>query len=146
MGAIADVQSVHCINHTGLIAKKNATYHFIKLSRLQLIFPIFLNRYVKQLKPHAVIVHGFHFPSKVLLLRWQLGSSVKIVLQNHAERPLRHYRKVFQKLIDPFVSAYFFTSLDQGKPWLEKKQIVDTKKIFEVMGLILAWAGTFPVL
>jgi glycosyltransferase involved in cell wall biosynthesis len=133
MGAMANVQSVHCINYTGVIAKKNATYHFIKLSRLQLLFPFLLNKYVKQLNPHVVIVHGFHFPFKILLLRWQLGSDVKIVLQNHAERPLRHYKKVIQKLIDGFISAYFFTSLDQAKPWLEKKQIADAKKIFEVM-------------
>lgn len=133
MGAIADVQSIHFINYAGVIAKKNTTYHFTKLTKLQLIFPFRLNKYVQQQNPQVVIVHGFHFPFKVLLLRWQLGSNVKIVLQNHAERPLRHYKKVLQKLIDGFVSAYFFTSLEQAKPWMEKKQIADAKKIFEVM-------------
>jgi glycosyltransferase involved in cell wall biosynthesis len=133
MGAMADVKSVHCISYNGVLIKNNVAFHFIKLSRLHLIFPFFLNEYVKQLKPHVVIVHGLHFPFKALLLRFQFGSSIKIVLQNHAERPLRHYKKFLQRFLDKYVSAYFFTSLDQAKPWLDKKQIKDAKKVFEVM-------------
>jgi glycosyltransferase involved in cell wall biosynthesis len=133
MGLITDVKSVHCINYSGVLVMNNVEYHFAKLTRFQLAFPFSLNRYVKQLNPTVVMVHGFHFPFKLLLLRWQLGSGVKIAMQNHAEGPLGNYKKNLQKVADRFVSAYFFTSLDQAKPWLEKKQIADRKKIVEVM-------------
>jgi glycosyltransferase involved in cell wall biosynthesis len=133
MGLITDVKSVHCINYSGVMVMKNAEYHFVKLTRFQLAVPFSLNRYVKQLNPTVVMIHGFHFPLKLLLLRWQLGSGVKIVMQNHAEGPLGNYKKILQKVADRFVSAYFFTSLDQAKPWLKEMQIMDEKKIVEVM-------------
>ncbi len=133
MGLTIDVKSVHCINYSGLFVINNAEYHFVKLTRLQLLFPFLLNKYVKQLNPSIVLVHGFHFPFKLLLLRWQLGSRVKIVMQNHAEGPLGSYKKLLQKVADRFISVYFFTSIDQAKPWLKEKQITDEKKIVEVM-------------
>jgi glycosyltransferase involved in cell wall biosynthesis len=133
MGTMADVKSVHCINYSGVLAMNNAEYHFLKLNRLQMVFLFRLNNYVKQLKPNVVLVHGFHFPLQVLLLRWQLGTKAKIVLQNHAEKPLRHHKKILQKLADNFISAYFFTSNYQAKVWINEGQIRDEKKVTEVM-------------
>lgn len=129
----ADVKSIHCISHSGVISKSNVEYHFLNLSRFQILLPFKLNNYVQQLQPDVVIVHGLHFPLKVLLLRWRIGSRIRIIIQHHAEKPLRHYKGVLQKVVDKFVSAYFFTASEQGNPWLEKRQITDPNKIHEVM-------------
>jgi len=56
-----------------------------------------------------------------------------MAIQHHAERPLRHYKKILQKLLDRYIPVYFFTSRDQAKPWLVKMQIENSKKIVEVM-------------
>lgn len=133
MSTIVDVKSIHCINYSGMLPINNTEYHFKKLNRFQSFFPFLLSTYVKQLRPDIVLIHGFQSPVKVILLRWMLGSGVKIVVQHHAERPLRHYKKIAQKFVDKFVSLYFFTSIDQAKPWLKEGQIVDERKIIEVM-------------
>lgn len=133
MAKEVDVKSIHCIDYSGSLNRKGVEYHFINLSKFQMLLPFKLNSLVQQLKPDVVIVHGFHFPLKILLLRWMLGLQVKIIIQHHAERPLRHYKKILQKLTDRFVSAYFFTSRDQAKPWLSERQITNPEKIYEVM-------------
>jgi len=133
MAIEAEVKSVHCINYSGVLFKNNVEYHFLRIKKFQMLFPWRVNRLVKSLNPDAVIVHGFHFPFKTLLLRWQLGSNVKIAIQHHAEQPLRHYKKTLQKLVDKCVSAYFFTSRNQARPWLEEMQIMNPKKIIAVM-------------
>jgi glycosyltransferase involved in cell wall biosynthesis len=133
MAKEVDVKSIHCIDYSGSLNREGVEYHFINLSEFQMLLPFKLNRLVQQLKPDVVIVHGFHFPMKVILLRWMLGSQIKIVIQHHAERPLRHYKRILQRLTDRFVSAYFFTARDQAKPWLSEQQIIDPNKIYEVM-------------
>ena len=133
MAKEVEVKSIHCIDYSGSLNRKGVEYHFINLSKFQMLLPLKLNSFVRQLKPDVVIVHGFHFPLKVLLLRWRLGPTIKIVIQHHAERPLRHYKKVLQRLTDRFASAYFFTARDQAEPWLSERQIADPRKIYEVM-------------
>ena len=127
------VKSIHCISYSGVIDKNNVEYHFLKLSKFQVLLPFRLNRYVQQLQPDVIIVHGFHFPLKVLLLRWMMASRTKIIIQHHAEKPLRHYKRVLQMVVDWYVSAYFFTARDQADSWLAEGQITDANKIFEVM-------------
>lgn len=134
MAKQVEVKSIHCINYTGILEKDGAEYHFLKQHWIQFLLPVSIHRYVSKLDPDIVVVHGFHFPWQVLCLRWQLEKkSVKIVVQHHAERPLRHYKRILQKLIDPFISAYFFTSLDQAIPWVREKQIESLDKVVEIM-------------
>ena len=133
MAILAEVKSIHCINHSAVLKKNGVEYHFLKRTGFQLIFPIGLHQYIRRLNPEVIVVHGIHFPWQVLWLRWQLGSHVKIVMQHHAERPLRHYKKLLQKIVDQFVSAYFFTSFEQAKAWVTDEQIQSMEKVHEVM-------------
>ena len=133
MARQVEVKSIHCISYSGVIDRNDVEYHFLKLSKFQALLPFKLHRYVCQLQPDVIIVHGFHFPLKILLLRWMISSGSRIIIQHHAERPLRHYKRILQKIVDSYVSAYFFTARDQADSWLEEGQITDSKKIFEVM-------------
>jgi glycosyltransferase involved in cell wall biosynthesis len=133
MAKTTEVKSIHCINHSGVLQKNGAEFHFLKISWLQFLFPFGIHRYVRKLNPEAVVVHGLPFPWHVLWLRQRLGKKIKIVVQHHAERPLRHYKRILQKLIDPFISAYIFTSLEQARPWVEQRQIKSLGKVFEIM-------------
>lgn len=133
MAIDTEVHSIHCINFEGVLNRDGVKYHFIKLQKYQTIISIKINRYVSSLNPDVVLVHGMHFPLQVLFLRKQLLPHVKLVMQNHAEGPLRHYKKFLHQLVDKSVSAYFFTSLDQTKGWLKEGQIKSDNKIYEVM-------------
>ena len=128
-----EVHSIHCINFKGILNRDGVKYHFLKLEKYETIISFGINRYVSALNPDVVLVHGMHFPLQVLFLRKQLGPHVKIVMQNHAEGPLRNYKGFLQRLVDKSVSAYFFTSLNQTTGWLKEGQIESDKKIYEVM-------------
>jgi glycosyltransferase involved in cell wall biosynthesis len=128
-----EVKSIHFINYEGVLEKAGVEYHFLKRNWTYLLYPIGIHRYVKKLKPDIIVVHGFHFSWQVLWLRWHLGDDVKIVVQHHAERPFRHYKRVLQKLIDRHISAYFFTSRDQAVPWVMEQQIERIDKVVEIM-------------
>lgn len=132
MAKEVEVKSIHCLNFTGVLNRNGVEYHFIKPEKLSLFSPD-VNEYVRKLNVDVVIVHGFHFPIKVLWLKWKLGAEAKIIIQHHAEKPLRHYKSFLQRFVDKVVSAYFFTSLDQSIAWLADRQIGDRSKIYEVM-------------
>jgi glycosyltransferase involved in cell wall biosynthesis len=95
--------------------------------------PFAFNRYVKNLQPDVVIVHGLISPLRVVMLRAVLGHKIKIVGQHHAERPLRYFRALFQRWADRCFDAYLFTSTDLAKDWKSKGLILDLEKVNEVM-------------
>lgn len=132
MAKEVEVRSIHRLNFTGVLNRNGVEYHFIKPKRLSLFSPD-VSEYVRKLDVDVVIVHGFHFPLKVLWLKWKLSAEIKIIIQHHAEKPLRHYKRFLQRFVDKVVSAYFFTSLDQSIAWLADRQINDRAKIYEVM-------------
>lgn len=133
MAMEADTVSVHLMQHTKILERNKVKYHFLKCLKFQLAFPAALHRYIRDLRPDIVLIHGFHFPWQVSWLRLQLGSDVSIVVQHHSEVPLRHYKKFLQRLIDKTVSAYFFPSFEQAEPWVRAKQIESLGKVQEVM-------------
>ncbi|HEX6893410.1 MAG TPA: glycosyltransferase family 4 protein [Chryseolinea sp.] len=131
MSKAADIKSVHCIRYDGRLKRNGVEYHFLKNDRIQSVLPLNLHRYILKLQPDVIIVHGIHFPLQVLLLRRSVPSA-KIILQHHSERPLRHVKGILQRLVDRFTAAYFFPSIEQAKPWVEKEQIGSLSKVYEV--------------
>jgi len=133
MASEAEVKSIHCINYSGIINRNGVEYHFLKRHKFQMWIPLGLHQYVRNLSPNVIIVHGIAFPWQVLWLYWQLGNKVKIVAQHHSEIPLRHYKGLLQRITDRFIRAYFFPSIDQARPWVEKGQIASLSKVHEIM-------------
>jgi glycosyltransferase involved in cell wall biosynthesis len=130
----ASIKSIHCISYEGVVLKNQVEYHFLKRSQWQLWFPIGLHLYLKKLQPDAIIVHGLVFPWQVILLRWQLGSEVKLVAQHHAEKPFFDLRKYLQRWADKYIGAYLFCSTEQGLQWVSSRHINQSNKVKEVMG------------
>jgi glycosyltransferase involved in cell wall biosynthesis len=129
----AVVKSVHCISHEGVLQRHGVEYHFLNLQRWEGIFPFRINRYVKCLQPDVVVIHGLVFPWQLLWLRLTLNKQTKIVVQHHAEKPLRFYKRFLQKAADRYIDAYFFTSHDLAAPWIRARQIKEAARIHEVM-------------
>jgi glycosyltransferase involved in cell wall biosynthesis len=134
MAKLVEVQAIYHIDFRGTIRSNGVTYHFRGTRRWPLLVPIRFHRFLKRLKPDVVIVHGLISPWQVILLRWQLGSSLRIFIEHHAERPFRDFRAYLQRWADRYVSAYFFGSKELGKQWVEKGQIVSMDKVKEIIG------------
>lgn len=115
------------------LQQNGVQYHFTNYKRWQLLLPFQFNLFIKKLKPDVVIVHGLISPWQVVILRWQLGGCVKIIVQHHAEPPLKDIRQYLQHWADRYIHAYLFCARELANPWIELAQIKDQGKIREVM-------------
>lgn len=125
--------SIEQINYKGEFPLNGVIYHFLNFGKRKSYFPWRLNHYVKTLKPDIVLVHGLDFPLQTIQLRMQLGKKPRIIVQNHAEKPRKGYKKFFQKLADLSIDTYLFTSKEMGEEWVMKGIIRQYAKVREVM-------------
>lgn len=133
LAKLDDVANVAQINYEGSVNHDGIQYHFANYGDRR--FPDKLHRLVKSLKPDVVLVHSLNRPLQVIQLRMALPSSIRIIVQNHAEKPATGIRKVLRRLADNFVDAYLFASTDMGLDWVNKGNLASPKKIHEVMEL-----------
>jgi glycosyltransferase involved in cell wall biosynthesis len=127
------VHRIEQINYYGDSQHNGIQYHFINLRNKHTRFPIVIHRLVKELNPDVVVVHGLHNPLRVIQLHLLLNNKVKIIVQNHAEKPAVGIRKLLQKLADQYIDAYWFASRDMGMDWVAKGNLKSGHKIHEVM-------------
>lgn len=121
------------IDYEGEETYKGIRYKFFNFGKTPTYFPRKLNRYVKSLKPDVVFVQGLHVPLQVIQLRLLLGKKVKIIAQNHAEKPMTGLKKYVQRLADKCIDAYLFASREMGMDWVKQGNIGSPAKIHEVM-------------
>ena len=133
MAGLAEVVSIHCIGYEGTLSRAGLKYVFLQQSRIQTLFPVRLHKLIKENRPDVVIVHGIIFSWQIILLRWELGPEVKIVVQHHAERPWGGIRGVLQRMADPCIDTYLFAARDLAGPWITKGLIARADKIQEFM-------------
>ncbi|HEU5290848.1 MAG TPA: glycosyltransferase family 4 protein [Cyclobacteriaceae bacterium] len=134
MTSHAEILGIYHIHYKGVLKRNGVTYYFPGYNRWQLLLPFGFNRFVKSLAPDVIIVHGIIFPWQILMLRYTLGNKIKIIAQHHAERPLRDIRQYLQRWADRYIGAYLFCSFDLAKPWVDRHQVRDLKKVKEIMG------------
>jgi len=124
---------VEQINYTGQYLHNGIHYHFLDYGKKKLYFPLNFHRYIKSLEPDIVVVHGLHNPLQVIQLRFQVGRKIRIIVQNHAEKPFGGVKKYLQRLADQYIDAYLFASRAIGAEWVKKGNLGSLKKIYEVM-------------
>jgi glycosyltransferase involved in cell wall biosynthesis len=128
-----EVISIEQINYEGRFDLNGVRYEFLNFGKDKQVFPFKLHQYIKGLKPDVVFVHGMHFPLQVILLRMKLGKKVKVIVQNHAEKPWNGWRRWLQRQASGSIDAYLFTSLAMSEAWKRKKIIRQDSKVHEVM-------------
>jgi glycosyltransferase involved in cell wall biosynthesis len=121
------------VNYTGNFSHNGVYYYCLDAGKKKNLFPRKLHGFVKSLQPDIVIVSGLYFPLQVLQLRMKLGSRIKIVVQNHAERPFTGLKKYLQRVADHFIDAYFFASRDAGEDWVKNGNLAHIDKVHEIM-------------
>jgi glycosyltransferase involved in cell wall biosynthesis len=128
-----DVISIEQIDYEGQYLQGGVDYRFKRFPKSSLYVPIELHRFIKGCKPDVVFIQGLHFPLQVIQLRMMLGRKVKIMVQNHAEKPFTGFKKYLQKIADRAIDAYLFASREMGLDWVKKGNLSSPKKIHEVM-------------
>jgi glycosyltransferase involved in cell wall biosynthesis len=127
------VMRVEQINYTGNFSHNGVQYYCVDYGKKKNYFPQKLNGFVKSLQPDVVIVSGLHFPLQVIQLRLKLEKKVKIIVQNHSEKPFIGIKKYFQRLADKYIDAYFFSAHTIGAEWVSKGNLASENKIHEIM-------------
>ncbi|MDB5144192.1 MAG: glycosyltransferase family 4 protein [Mucilaginibacter sp.] len=127
------VISIEQIDYEGEYKKDGVQYYFKRFSPRGLLFPWKLHGFIKRQKPDIVVIQSLHYPLQIIQLRLRLGGKVKIIIQNHAEKPFTGIKKYLQKLADRCTDAYLFASHDMGIEWVETGNLASTGKIHEVM-------------
>ncbi|MEP6845014.1 MAG: glycosyltransferase, partial [Panacibacter sp.] len=113
------VISIEQINYSGKLIQNGVEYHFLNFKKKRDHFPLKLHRYIKKMDPDIVIVHSFHFPLQVALLKSYLKKHTKIIVHNHAEKPFAGTKKYAQQIADRCIDAYIFTSAEMGEEWVK---------------------------
>ncbi len=142
--ALSRYHNVICIeqiNYEGEIDRNGVKYFFKKFNKKNSASPVQQHKFIKNLNPDIIVVHGMHFPKQVIQLRKAVGKSVKIIEQNHAETPFRWPIRYLQKLADKSINAYLFTSVEMASDWIHKKLITEEK----VWGVMEASSAFSPV-
>jgi len=136
LSADNEVLSIEQISYEGIYHFNGVEYHFKRFRykhKLARFFPFQQHRYMRQLRPDAVIVHGLHFAIHTIQLRLKLGWKVKIIAQHHAEKPGKGIRKWIQWIASHCIDAYMFTAHEMGMEWVRAGNIRYPQKIREVM-------------
>lgn len=127
------VATIEQIDYEGAMTNCGVEYYFKKYSHWERRLPFRMHRFVKKLRPDVVVIQSLHFPLQVLLLRLMLGRKVKIIIQNHAEKPFKGIKRWLQRLAEQATDAYLFASKPMGLGWIEQGNLTNADKIHEVM-------------
>jgi len=123
------------MNHPGnyklSIEFQNVHCHF-KASTNQLFSLIGLNSLVRKTAPDLVVVYGLHFPFAVQSLRKVVGEKTKIILQSHADKPFKGWRKYFQQYAYKSIRYSLFSSEELAKPFTQRG-IFSRQQIKEIL-------------
>ena len=129
-----EVIRVDQINYEGQFVHNGVKYYCVNDGKKKNYFPKKLHLFVKSLEPDIVVVSSFLFPLQVIQLRKSLGKKVRIIIQNHADKPFTGLKKYLQRWADKSIDAYIFASSAMGADWVHKGNIGSEKKIHEIVG------------
>ena len=127
------VINIKQINYEGDCVNNGVQYKFVNFGKKKVPFARKINHYVKKLNPDVVVVHGLHFPLQVIHLRLSIAKKIKIIGQNHAEKPFTGIKKYIQRIADKCIDAYLFPTYTMGMDWIALGNISTPGKVNELM-------------
>ncbi len=133
---LKDKYEVVVIDHIGAneqLEKDGITYFAKKKKRNnKWLIPFKLHQEIKALQPEIIYLHSLMQMHYLIFLAPFLSKKTKIMVQHHAERPPRHYKKWILRLADHLVDQYFFTSEKMSEEWINQHIIASKSKVTEV--------------
>lgn len=96
--------------------------------------PLRMILFARKERPDVVFVHSFIFPVQLMVLRWLLPSSARIIIQHHAERPFRNkLKRWFQRKAYRYADAFLFSSAQLADDFVDLRIIPSRQKVHQVM-------------
>jgi glycosyltransferase involved in cell wall biosynthesis len=127
------VSVIQASEHLRCIDRNGVRYHFVPfgspLSPLRAESAA--GTLLRQLAPDAFHVHGLGFPRHVLALAG-LTPDVPILLQDHANRPPRLWRRVTWRRCAPVVAGVAFCSQEQARPFVDAGLLHSQTPVYEI--------------
>jgi len=130
---LLNIEIVKHLNYEGSALIDGVKFTFFKKHNHFWSIPFKTHAYIKKEQPDVVLVQGLIFPLQVLFLKIATGRKCKIIVQHHGENPFKGVKALFQRFADQYIDAYIFTSIGNTQPWINKKIISPSNKIFEVL-------------
>jgi glycosyltransferase involved in cell wall biosynthesis len=129
----ARVSVVQAYAQTYTVTRNGISYHFTPfgrgVSRLVSLDP--LRHLLQRLAPQVLHVHGLDFARDVLELA-TLTPCVPILLQDHASRPPRPWRRRLWRRGFAAASGVSFCSLEQARPFADAGLFHRRMRVFEI--------------
>lgn len=132
-GCGARVSVIQASEHSQCIDRNGVSYHFVPFGgpSSPLRAESAAGALIRQLAPDAFHVHGLGFPRHVLALAG-LAPGVPILLQDHANRLPRLWRRAAWRRCAPLVGGVAFCSRDQARPFLNAGLLHPRTPVFEI--------------
>jgi glycosyltransferase involved in cell wall biosynthesis len=126
--------SVVCASaHSECLTRGVLRYHFLPFGDGQRSIPkdAALGALLRDLDPDVLHLHGLGFPRDVLSLA-SLAPGVPIVLQDHASRPPRLWRRALWRRGMSLASGIAFCALDQAQPFAAAGLFDSAMRLYEI--------------
>jgi len=129
-----DVSVVQANARSEYLQRNGVHYHFLPFdtgSPRRGEFSAASRALLRSLAPDVFHVHGLDFPRHVLSLAGS-SSGVPIILQDHASRPPRIWRRSAARRGISVAAGVAFCSLDQARPFSEAGLIGASTRVYEI--------------
>jgi glycosyltransferase involved in cell wall biosynthesis len=115
------------------LTRNDVTYHFLPFGRAApwTQRTRAFGELIRNLRPDVCHVHGLGFPHDVLSLA-ALARRIPIVLQDHADRPPRLWRRWSWRRAFSVASGIAFCALEQARPFARAGLIRAQTKLYEI--------------
>ncbi len=110
--------------------KQNIRFYYFK-QKQKLFLPLKLFLKLRYLQPNVIYIQGLSYPHYIILMKLFLKNNPKILVQDHANTPVKGLKKTIFKLADKYVSGYFFASKKMGLKYVKEGLISSENKIVE---------------
>jgi glycosyltransferase involved in cell wall biosynthesis len=129
----AGVSVVQSSGHSRYFRRNGVDYHFLPLvgGRWQLPSHDTLAALIRGMAPQVLHVHGLGFPDEVLLMA-ETAPAIPILLQDHANRPPRWWRRSAWKRCARTVGGIAFCQRQQARPFIESGVLPRDVPVYEI--------------
>lgn len=128
----ARISVIQSSGHSRYIHREGVDYHFLPFSggRRQPPSSAFA-RLLTEIAPDVLHVHGLGFPYEVLRMA-EAAPGIPILLQDHANRPPRWWRRAVWKRCARAAAGIAFCARQQARPFIEAGVLAHDTALYEI--------------
>ena len=129
----ADVSVIQSSGHSRVLRRNEVDYHFLPLrdGRGQMPSHRTFAALIRRMAPQVLHVHGLGFPAEVLLMA-EAAPGIPILLQDHANRPPRWWRRSAWKRCGQAIAGVTFCQRQQARPFIAAGVLAGDTAVYEV--------------